>query len=1295
MVMAQSVHSAEFRGMPESAIATGVVDYQMAPADMPAQLIAYVAYLDGGPNKSGLIVEFNEFSLMKTIFTLLRHQTGHDFSNYKQSTVQRRIERRMLAQQVNTLDNYVTLLQHTASEVEALFRDLLIGVTQFFRDPQAFRALELEVIPQLFENKQANGLIRTWTTGCSTGEEAYSLAILLVERMEALNANVKLQLFASDVDSRAIATARGGLYPASIAADISAERLARFFTLEANGSAYRIHKSIRDLLVFSEQDVIKDPPFSRLDLLTCRNLMIYMGPELQKKLIPLFHYALKPGGWLFLGSSEGVGEFDTLFSTLEGNAKIYRHKVDLQGQQKLLLSRALAPMTPPLASLERRHALASKREIKQPLRELMERALLRQVTPASVLINVKGDILYVHGRTGNYLETSAGEAGVGNILKMAREGLRPGISAMLRQAITSQKVAQVTGLKTHINGEQLLITLSIQPVIDEQHHLHDMPLYLVSFEDAVAAIAEVVPENAGAETLDIDTLARISALSQELDAKDEYLQSTMEMLETYNEDLQSTTEEMQSSNEELQSVNEELATVNAELQTKVHDLSRANNDMNNLLGGTGIGTIFVDTHLRILSFTPAVRDIFNLLDTDVGRPVTNFVANLPGYRNLDADVRAVLHSLEAKQLQVQSATGLWFVMRILPYRTLDNIVEGAVISFVDNSEMVATQKSLQRNTNLLERTGALAQIGGWEVDLSTLKLSWSLETFKIAEIDPPVEPSLEEGINLFAPEARPLISAAVQAAIDTGTPYDLELPIIGAKGRHGWTRTQGYADMQEGKAVRLFGTFQDITARKLADDASRLAAAQLEQAFAASPIGMALVALDGSFLRVNSAFCHMLGWSEDELLEKDFQGITDAKDVLEDSRHVQDLVDGKYQTYELEKSFIHKDGHLILVQLNMSVVLDADGTPLHFVKQVQNITERRLATNALQKALRDNEALLSTLNQHNIVSIADRSGKITAVNDAFCAISGYSRAELIGQNHRLINSGVQSPQFWMEMWQHISSGNAWHQQVCNLTKDGQLYWVDTIIAPFIGNDGKIEKYVSIRTDISAQKQNEVALQTSLKEKTALLFEIHHRVKNNLQVITSLLRLEAGRSEHAPTKSVLKEMQGRIRAMASLHETVHRNGTFAAIDLGSYIAQVASQSLEALQITPDTVQLRLDMGKVQVGLDQATPCGMLISELMSNCLKHGFPGGRTGEVDIFLQPLDQPDFWRLRVSDTGIGFSADFESKRHLSLGLQLVGDLATQMGGSLQIGVGPQAVFMVDFHAEAPATIQINLAMDE
>ncbi|MBK7765587.1 MAG: chemotaxis protein CheR, partial [Sulfuritalea sp.] len=329
MVMAQNPESTEFDGMPRSALATGLVDYVLPPAEMPAQLIAYATHAFGLPRLHGQPAAVHTprtDSALKKIFVLLRAQTGHDFSQYKPSTIQRRIERRMAVHQIEGIDSYVKYLQQTPAEGEALFRDLLIGVTNFFRDHEAFRLLEEKLVPKLFDDKPPGAAVRVWCAGCSTGEEAYSIAILLQERMEALKRSYTVQVFATDIDSRAIATARAGLYPSSIAADVSPRRLARFFVAEAGGSGYRIHKAIRDMLVFSEQDVIKDPPFSRLDLISCRNLLIYMGAELQKKLIPLFHFALKPGGMLFLGTSEGVGEFGELFAVLDRKSKLYQRK---------------------------------------------------------------------------------------------------------------------------------------------------------------------------------------------------------------------------------------------------------------------------------------------------------------------------------------------------------------------------------------------------------------------------------------------------------------------------------------------------------------------------------------------------------------------------------------------------------------------------------------------------------------------------------------------------------------------------------------------------------------------------------------------------------------------------------------------------------------------------------------------------------------------------------------------------------------------------------------------------------
>ncbi len=716
MVMAQNPESTEYDGMPRSAIATGLVDYELPPAEMPAQLMTYVAHAFGNPPRAASVPTPRAESALKKIFILLRSQTGHDFSQYKPSTINRRIERRMAVHQIDSIDSYVKYMQQTSPEVDALFRDLLIGVTKFFRDTEAFKVIEEQAIPKLFAGKSADTVIRVWTPGCSTGEEAYSIAILLAERQESMKQSFKVQVFATDIDGQAITTARAGVYPASIATDISRERLARFFAIDACGGTYRIHKGIRDMLVFSEQNVIKDPPFSKLDLISCRNLLIYMDGTLQKKLVPLFHYALSPGGFLFLGTSETVGNFDDLFTVLDRKSKLYQRKEDFHSAQRMALGQFLPPMTAIDAALPRAAGKTAFPE-KLPLRELTEQALLQQVAPAGALVNRQGDILYLHGRTGLYLEPTPGEASIYNIVKMACEGLRQDLTTALHKAARAREIVRCHGLRVKTNGEFTTVNLTVHPVAPGAAATLETPLYLVTLEEAhpvgskqeqQAAALQLIAGADGTDTLSTDVDVQIVALKQALRAKDEYLQTSNEELETSNEELKSSNEEMQSVNEELQStneeletskeelqsVNEELATVNNELQTKVADLSRANNDMNNLLAGTGIGTVFVDHQQRILRFTPAASEIINLILSDVGRPLGHIVSNLVGYVRMMEDIQAVLNTLIPKEVDVQTTAGKYYTMRIQPYRTIDNVIEGAVISFVDISEMKQTTVSL-------------------------------------------------------------------------------------------------------------------------------------------------------------------------------------------------------------------------------------------------------------------------------------------------------------------------------------------------------------------------------------------------------------------------------------------------------------------------------------------------------------------------------------------------------------------------------------------------------------------------
>lgn len=816
MVMAQSPATTEYDGMPRSALATGLVDYELPPPEMPAQLIAYVSRAFRKSHHPETAVTPRSDSMLQKAFILLRSRTGHDFSRYKTGTIHRRIGRRMAVHQIESLEEYVRYLQQTPAEVDVLFQDLLIGVTGFFRDPEAFSALEQRVIPRLFEGNPPGSTIRAWLPGCSTGEEAYSLAILIQERLSELKQHYNVQIFATDIDGEAIATARRGLYPESILDGIPPERRHRFFREEESG-VYRINKAIRDMLIFSEQNLIKDPPFSRLDLISCRNLLIYLNADLQKKLIPLFHYALKPGGMLFLGASETVGEFGDLFAALDRKHKLYQRKENLPGTRPKGVGLFLPSLT------DREEDLPQTAVTRSPsstvmLRELIEQALLLQVAPVGALVNGKGDIFYLHGCSGQYLELAPGEPGVSNILKMAREGLRHELTMAIHKAVISHETVQRLDIPVKTNGGFTPVNLTVSPIEADSPLLPSSPLYLLALAEAPLPLPGQADVQAGDDSADADV--RIGALRQELRAKEEYLQTANEELETsneelkssneelqsVNEELQSTNEELETSKEELQSVNEELATVNAELQSKVTELSRAMNDMNNLLAGTGIGTVFVDHQLRILRFTPAATEFINLIPADMGRPVGHIASNLVGYDSLVPDIQTVLATLIPHEVEVTTAEGKFYTMRILPYRTLDNVVEGAVVTFVDITEAKASKDLLIESES---RFRLLAE--------SLPQLVWTCRADGLYDY---ISPQLSEyagvpleqqpGSGWFTqvhPDDRDAVMTAWDRAVATGDPLHIESRIRHSSGTYQWfdIRARAVCD-PDGKIVKWCGT---------------------------------------------------------------------------------------------------------------------------------------------------------------------------------------------------------------------------------------------------------------------------------------------------------------------------------------------------------------------------------------------------------------------------------------------------------------------------------------------------------
>jgi len=956
MAMVQTPNTTEYDGMPHSALATGLVDYELPPAQMAAQLIAYAGKAPTNLRISTTPPTPKSENAMKKVFILLRAQTGHDFSLYKPSTVHRRIDRRMAVHQIDSAEQYVKFLQQTPAEVEALFRDLLIGVTNFFRDPEVFRALETGIIPRLFAGRPADSAVRIWSAGCSTGEEAYSLAILLAEHQESLRRSCKIQIFATDIDVQAIAIARTGLYPAGIAADLTPERLARFFTAEPDGSAYRIHKAIRDMLVFSEQDVARDPPFSKLDLISCRNLMIYMGGELQKRLIPLFHYSLKPGGFLMLGTSETSGDFSDLFSPLDRKHKLYQRREDIHSAQRAAVGRLLpatALDTPAVSPA----AAKGQKTRRLPLRELTEQALLQQMAPASALVNGQGDILYLHGRTGKYLEPCPGEVGVNNILKMARAGLRRDLTTALHRAKSAREAVRYPGLRVKTNGDYTMVNLTVCPVptasVSGASAL-DAPVYLVSLEDAPPEPGPALPPASlpgpAAEPAEEQAQQQLAALRQELHAKDQYLQAANEELETSNEELKSSNEEMQSVNEELQStneeletsteelqsVNEELTTVNAELQTKVADLARLNNDMNNLLAGTGIATVFVDHQLRILRFTPAATQVINLILSDVGRPVNHIVSNLEGYPNLQRDMQGVLDTLVPKELEVRTDKGAWYTMRILPYRTLDNVIDGAVLTFVDITTARKAQRVLQETEAILKAALDNSQVGIAVADAPGGALRYVNDAGLLIRGGTRESAVQSVGLNEYVAswhlmdlDGRPLKPEDVPLAraVQLGETCSREFIVRRAPGDDRVVLAKAAPIRDDGGTVTAgIVVFLDITERKQAEEALREANRVRHMAAVVGDSHDAITVqdLEGRILAWNARAAKLYGWSEAEALEMNIRELIPGPDRPEALAVLRQLGRAEIlKPYRAQR--IAKDGRVVEVTLTASALVNLAG----------------------------------------------------------------------------------------------------------------------------------------------------------------------------------------------------------------------------------------------------------------------------------------------------------------------------------------------------------------------------------
>lgn len=708
MIMVQEESSAKFDGMPSSSISTGLVDYICNVEQMAEELMNFIEHPLEKDTELIIKKVNREMDHLSRIYMLLRESSGVDFTYYKENTVLRRIERRIKINRLTTIEEYVVFLASSNKEKETLYRELLIGVTNFFRDQEAFRALVDKVFPRL---SLENNSIRIWSAACSTGEEVYSLAILIAEFIEQNNLNVDVKIFATDIDRNALDIAGKGFYPDSILADVDIDLLAKYFIRKENG--YEIRESIRNMIVFARHNILKDPPFSKLDLLVCRNLFIYFKPEMQQKVLGMFYYSLAPHGFLMMGSSESIGEMNDAFEVIDSKWKIFRYKSGYNAH----LSNNLTSISPRYA-MDHSHTISESILSRNAKSEHLLMNALSTLLPAAVILDERNNIMQVINDMSKYLKIKPGKF-TSDIFSNLPSDLALFVNSIMRRL----KAGEVSIITESVKGIEERMDLVVK-ITGRTIDYGSQNAYLLSFEEEVNEVFTQSP-TASNLVFDYEASERIRQLELDLQISKESLQATVEELETSNEELQSSNEELiasneelQSTNEELQSVNEELYTVNSEYQYKIEELVNLNNDLNNLIKNTDVGALYLDRKLCIRKITPIVSKITNILPTDLGRPIAH-IAAVKGYEEMISDVDLVVENLQPIDRELIDHLGKTWLVRIRPYRTEYNAVEGIIITFVDISSLKNEKERLFETNRRLEAAMQYGNMAWWEWDVKT------------------------------------------------------------------------------------------------------------------------------------------------------------------------------------------------------------------------------------------------------------------------------------------------------------------------------------------------------------------------------------------------------------------------------------------------------------------------------------------------------------------------------------------------------------------------------------------------
>lgn len=1018
VVLVQAPEEAAHDSMPLAAIATGVADFVLPVRDLARKLVEINHHRVHVPSDVKFLSPEQQDALHR-ILVQLQARTGLDFRAYKQTTVLRRIQRRLQLSGHETLDGYLAFMRQSADEIQLLLRDLLIGVTNFFRDDDSWQYMADNVIPELFQGRGRDDAIRVWSLGCSTGEEAYSLAILLLEHAATLERPPQLQIFATDLDDRSLVKAREGLYPDTIATDVSPERLGLYFTRE--GAYYRVRREVRDIVLFATHSVLRDPPFSRLDLITCRNLLIYLQRPLQDNVFEIFRYALRSGGFLFLGSSESADNAADLFQTVDKKHRVYTTR-EWVNRQPGLPALPLAGYTP-------RQQPRARRVEQQPqpfdtLYQTSYEQTLEEFGPATILVDRYANILRLSGTAGRYLRHPDG-APTQNLNRLIHPDLQFELRGALIRAF-EKGLSTVTPLqRVAIDGDERRVVLAVRPrvVPGEPSLALVMVLEDQSRSDVEAdSNDEPRPDASVLKQLEAEIhylRERLQTSAEEYESSNEELKAANEELQSINEEYRSTTEELETSKEELQSVNEELETVNTELKISLEEVSRAHNDLQNLMAATEIATLFLDRELRIKRYTAGVEELFNIMSGDRGRPLTHLTHQLD-YPELTDDVRHVLQTLMPLEREVRRTGDGWLLARLRPYRTVDDRIEGIVITFVDITRLKEAEQSLYESRQLVDLALHAAGMGWGMWNLSTGRTEGDARTRAILGLAGDDDPTIDQWLAHIHPDDRSRLESAIRDRTEADERLDVAFRVILPDDQMYYLRATGAMLAGPGDELRLTSILRDETEGHHHERELREARANLQQALWSADIGWGSFDLETGALEQDARARAIVGLpAEGPLMLDQYLAIIHPDDMTRVLNDLQArLSDGK--TPPLEYRIVRPDGEVRHIRGTGLVRYNDAGQPFQITGTLEDITDRRrneealrALTESLESRVRERTRELEDANLQ-LIAAHERiraifaanpmpsliynldEGVYTDANPAFLAYTGLAREQVIG-----------------------------------------------------------------------------------------------------------------------------------------------------------------------------------------------------------------------------------------------------------------------------------------------------------